>query len=171
VPQLDETAQDIVRRFGLTPHPEGGYYREVYRSGVAIEHPAIPPGERSQPAVGPFIYYLLPQGQSSPFHRVKWSDEIWHLYAGGPLELHLIDADGAYRVTTLQSAVDGGEPVAVVPAGWWQAARPAPGTRWALCGCTVTPGFDFADFEMPAADELLARFPAHAETIRALTRG
>lgn len=73
MPQLDETAQDIVRRFGLTPHPEGGYYREVYRSGVAIEHPAIPPGERSQRAVGTFIYYLLPQGQFSAFHRVKWS--------------------------------------------------------------------------------------------------
>lgn len=170
MPQLDETAQDIVRRFDLKPHPEGGFYRELYRSGMVVEHPNVPSGERAQRSVGTFIYYLLANGQISAFHRVKCSDEIWHLYAGGPLELHLIDGEGTYRVVTLRSGLEGGEPVAIVPAGWWQAARLAEDTRWAFGGCTVAPGFDFADFEMPGADELLARFPRHASAIRALAR-
>lgn len=167
---MDEDAQRIVRRYELKPHPEGGYYREVYRSALAVEHPGIPSDTPSTRAAGTFIYYLLADDQISAFHRVKWSDEIWHLYAGGPLELHLIDPGGDYRVVTLTTALDDGEPSAVVPSGWWQAARLPPGTRWAFCGCSVAPGFDFLDFELPRTDDLLARFPQHASLIRTLTR-
>jgi len=167
---MDEEAQRIVRRYELKPHPEGGYYREVYRSQLAVEHPGIPSDTPSTRAAGTFIYYLLADDQISAFHRVKWTDEIWHLYAGGPLELHLIDEDGDHRVVTLTTALGDGEPCAVVPSGWWQAARLPPGARWAFAGCSVAPGFDFRDFELPRTDDLLARFPKHAALIRALTR-
>ena len=167
---MDETAQRIVERFELKPHPEGGFYREIYRSDLIVEHPRVPSGTPAARAAATFIYYLLADGQISAFHRVKWTDEVWHLFAGGPLELHLIDEDGIYRVVTLTTVLEDGEPSAVVPAGWWQAARLSPGTAWAFGGCSVAPGFDFGDFEMPRTDELLARFPQHAALIHALAR-
>jgi uncharacterized protein len=170
VSQMDETAQRIIRRFALRPHPEGGFFREVYRSDAQIRHPDIPEGQPAGRSCATFIYYLLAGEQISAFHRVKWTDEIWHLYAGGPLELHVIDADGQYQVLTLTTMLEDGEPAAVIPSGWWQAARLPPGRPWAFGGCTVAPGFDFADFEMPIADELLGRFPQHASLIRALAR-
>jgi predicted cupin superfamily sugar epimerase len=165
---MDETAQRIIQRFELRPHPEGGFFREVYRSDAFIRHPDIPEGEPAQRSCGTFIYYLLADDQISAFHRVRWTDEIWHLYAGGPLELHVIDDEDRYRVLTLTTRIEEGEPSAVIPSGWWQAARLPPGTPWAFGGCTVAPGFDFADFEMPPSQELLARFPQHASLIRAL---
>ena len=168
--QMNEAAQRIIRRFELRPHPEGGFFREVYRSDALIEHPDIPEGESARRSSGTFIYYLLADDQISAFHRVKWTDEIWHLYAGGPLELHVIDRDGHYKVLTLSTTLEEHEPAAVIPSGWWQAARLPPGTSWAFGGCTVAPGFDFADFEMPRAEELLERFPQHASLIRALAR-
>ena len=168
--QLDETAQRIIRRFDLRPHPEGGFFREVYRSDVGMQHPDLPGGESARRSCSTFIYYLLSAGQFSALHRVKRADEIWHLYAGGPLELHVIDDEGNYRLLTLTTRVEDGEPTAVVPAGWWQAARLPPGTPWAFGGCTVAPGFDFADFEMPRGEELLARFPQHASLIDAFAK-
>lgn len=168
--EVSDTVQRIVRRFDLKPHPEGGFYREIYRADLLVEHRGIPSDPPARRAAGTFIYYLLAEGQISAFHRVQWTDEIWHLYSGGPLELHLIDEDGAYRVVTLTTTIEDGEPTAVVPAGCWQAARLGPDAAWAFGGCTVAPGFDFRDFEMPRADELLARFPQHGALIRALTR-
>jgi hypothetical protein len=111
-----------------------------------------------------------PGGSFSAFHRVT-SDELWHHYDGDPLELHVIDErDGAHRVTTLGRDIRRGErPQHVVPAGAWQAAVPR-GDRYTLCGCTVAPGFDFADFEMPTRADLLARFPQHVEVIARLAR-
>jgi predicted cupin superfamily sugar epimerase len=117
------------------------------------------------------IYYLLVDEQFSAFHRVRWSDEIWHLYAGGPLELHTLDGGGHHARHLLTSDLERGEPAAVVEAGCWQAARLAGPARWAFGGCTVAPGFDFADFEMPAARALAERYPRHEALIRSLTRG
>ncbi len=98
------------------------------------------------------------------------SDEAWHHYDGDPLDLHLIDPGGAYSLVPLGRDFARGErPQHVVPAGTWQAAVPR-GERYALCGCTVAPGFDFADFEMPPREDLDARFPAHAEIIARFTR-
>jgi predicted cupin superfamily sugar epimerase len=168
---MDEAARRIIERFGLTPHPEGGFYREVYRSGLAVTHAAIPKGIDGRRAAGTFIYFMLVEGQISAFHRVRWTDEIWHLYAGGPLELHTIDALGAHSVQRLTTDLAAGEPAAVVAAGDWQAVRLGPGTAWAFGGCTVAPGFDFADFEMPPAARLIEAHPMHAEIIRALTHG
>ncbi len=167
---MDEAAAEIVERFGLQPHPEGGFFREVYRSTLTLRHPSVPPGQPAERPTGTLIYYLLVDGQFSAFHRIRWSDEIWHLYAGGPLELHTLEADGRHRVRVLTTALGDGEPTALVPAACWQAARVAPGARWAFAGCSVAPGFDYADFEMPPADTLLASFPNHEDIIRALTR-
>jgi predicted cupin superfamily sugar epimerase len=116
------------------------------------------------------IYFLLAEGDFSSFHRVRWSDEIWHLYAGGPLELHLIDASAGHAQRLLTTDLCSGAPTAVVPAGCWQAARLTPGTKWAFAGCTVSPGFEFSDFDMPPAAELLEVYPEHASFIRELTR-
>jgi len=167
---MDEAVKRIVERFELTPHPEGGFFREVYRSATMLTHPGIPAGHASERSAGTLIYFLLADADFSAFHRVRWSDEAWHLYAGGPLELAVIGADGALDRRLLTTDVTSGEPTTVVPAGCWQAARLAGGVPWAFGGCTVAPGFEFDDFEMPPAAELLALFPDHAGPIRELTR-
>lgn len=133
------TAEEVVRLLGLIPHPEGGFYRETFRA------PA-PAGERGASTA---IYYLLPAGEISAWHRVVDADEVWHHYAGGPLELTL--SDGRERSTVLLgSGLAAGErPQAVVPAGVWQTARAL--GDWTLVGCTVAPGFQFASFEMAPA--------------------
>ena len=167
---MDDAVKRIVERFHLVPHPEGGYFREVHRSSMTLDHPDLPPGPDAKRAAGTLIYFLLSGSDFSAFHRVRHSDEIWHLYAGGPLELFVIDADGALERRVLTSSVLEGEPTSVVPAGCWQSARVAAGAGWALGGCTVAPGFDYEDFEMPPASELIARYPAHADLIAELTR-
>jgi uncharacterized protein len=151
--------QAIVERLRLHPHPEGGYYRETFRAPLKV-------GERDASTA---IYFLLPGGAFSAFHRVS-SDEVWHHYDGDPIDLHLIEPSGAYRLERLGHALESGEqPQVVIPAGVWQAAEPK-GDRHALCGCTVAPGFDFKDFEMPARSVLLALFPSHAELLQRLCR-
>jgi predicted cupin superfamily sugar epimerase len=169
-PIMNDPVAQIVERFDLKPHPEGGYFREVYRSALPVEHPGIPaPGERARRA-GSFIYFLLGPGDFSAFHRVRWTDEIWHLYSGGPIELHLLSGDGRHSRQLLSNDMRLGEPTAVVPAGCWQAARLAPERKWGFGGCTVAPGFEFADFEMPRRAVLVEDYPAHAAIITELTR-
>jgi predicted cupin superfamily sugar epimerase len=167
---MQETVKRIVERFELRPHPEGGYFREVYRSALSVDHPGVEPPHGARRSAGTQIYFLLATNDFSAFHRVRSSDEIWHLYAGGRLELHTIDDRQSYAKRVLTTDLESGEPMSIVPAGCWQAARLAPGSDWAFCGCTVAPGFDFADFEMPPAHELVAAYPAHETVIRELTR-
>jgi len=167
---MDDAVKRIVERFRLEPHPEGGYFREVYRSSMTIEHPGVTDRPHARRAAGTLIYFLLSGDDFSAFHRVRHSDEVWHLYAGGPLEIYVIDGDGRLECRHLTTDLMRGEPTTMVPADTWQSARLAPGAAWALGGCTVAPGFDYEDFEMPAADQLAARFPAHEDTIRLLTR-
>jgi predicted cupin superfamily sugar epimerase len=125
----------LIERFGLRPHPEGGHFVETWRDEAR-------PGER---AAGSAIYYLLRRGEASRWHRVD-AAEIWHHYAGAPLELR-IAADTGVRGATLGMDLDAGQrPQAVVPAGTWQAARSL--GDWTLVGCTVAPAFDFAGFEL-----------------------
>jgi hypothetical protein len=130
------TADDIVRRLALAPHPEGGWYRQTW-----VEEPA-----EGRPA-GTAIYYLLAEGQRSHWHRVD-AAEIWHFYAGAPLVLSLSDtAAGPARDMTLGADLSAGEvPQVIVPKGWWQAARST--GAWTLAGCTVSPGFRFEGFEL-----------------------
>ena len=93
------SVEQLVERLGLQPHPEGGYFREVFRASTIVEHPGIPAGEDARRCGGSLIYYLLETDDFSAFHRVKWTDEIWHFYAGGPIELHTIDESGRHDVT------------------------------------------------------------------------
>ena len=160
---LDAAA--LVRALELKPHPEGGFYRETFRaSALPFELPGR--GARSASTA---IYFLLGAGDFSAFHRVR-SDEVWHHYLGAPLELHCLDAASGHALVRLGSDVVAGErPQHVVPAGVFQAARPS-GPGFALCGCTVAPGFDFADFEMPSRAELCALFPKFRELVTELTR-
>ena len=146
--------EEVVRRLGLLPHPEGGFYRETYRSALTLD---LPDGRRR--AASTAIHYLLPAGAWSAWHRVA-SDEIWHHYDGGALRLHLLGLG-----TRL---LHRGDPQVIVPAGVWQAAEPV--EEAVLCGCTVAPGFDFADFEMGRAEALAPAYPEDEALIRRLCR-
>jgi predicted cupin superfamily sugar epimerase len=163
-------ASDVIRLLELLPHPEGGYFRETFRSG---ELPFDLPG-RGRRSASTAIYFLLRRGDFSAFHQIR-SDEAWHHYLGAPLELHLIDG-GVHTTLLLGSELERGErPQAVVPVGVLQAARVAPGPGsaedFALVGCTVAPGFDFSDFEMPDRASLIVEHPEHRALIESLTRG
>ena len=130
----------LIRDLSLAPHPEGGWYREIFRSTATVR----PPDGRGDRSALTTIFFLLPSGEISRWHRVR-SDEVWHLYEGGPLELTVAPPDlGRLDRIVLSAALDGDGPVHTVPAGWWQTARPL--GDYALTGCTVGPGFDFADF-------------------------
>ena len=159
-------ADAVIRELGLLPHPEGGFYRETFRA-EALPFELAGRGVRSACTA---IYFLLAGRDFSAFHRVR-SDEIWHHYAGVALELHSLDQARGHERTLLGPRIDVGErPQHVILAGQYQAARlTAPG--YALCGCTVAPGFDFADFEMPARAALTTLFPDEAGLIQALTHG
>lgn len=141
-------AAALIDALGLVPHPEGGYFREIFRSPETVA-PGDARGERSALTT---IYFLLTAGQTSAWHRVA-SDEVWHFYEGDPLELRCVAPDGARSTILLGPLGDSAAPVAVVPAGHAQAAVPL--GAYALVGCTVGPGFDFADFaliEEPVCD-------------------
>jgi predicted cupin superfamily sugar epimerase len=158
-------AEALVHRLGLAPHPEGGFYRETWRSPLVLEglsHGTPRPASTA-------IYFLLPAGVFSALHRVA-SDEAWHHYDGDPVDLHELDDAGNHTVTALgREFLRGERPQHVVVAGRWQAAVPR-GDRYALCGCTVAPGFDFRDFEMPPQREMMRRFPQHADLVARLSR-
>ncbi len=158
---MDEI-RGLIETYRLAPHPEGGWFREFHRSGRSVGPLPGFPGTR--PAVTA-IYFLLTRETFSAFHRLR-SEEIWVHLAGAPLSLVLL-GPGACRLR-LASAADGGPPAIVVPPGALQAART--GGAYALVACVVAPGFEFADFEVPAREALLREFPEHAELIRGLTR-
>lgn len=154
-------AADLVRDLQLLPHPEGGFYRETYRAAQVQ-------GGR---AASTMIYFLLPAGQVSRLHRID-ADEGWHHYMGGTLEIFELDeAEPDHpRVTRLGKDLAAGElPQHIVPAGRWFGAAPAAGAPYALVGCTVAPGFEFAHFELGTRQRLLARFPAAADIVARLT--
>ena len=156
----------MVEALGLKPHPEGGFYRETFRSSRRL----APAPDGAPRDASTAIYFLLPAREFSAFHLIRGSDELWHHYGGDPVEIHMLASSGDYRVTILgPDVLQGEQPQIMVPAGTLQAAI-ARGPRFALCGCTVTPGFDFADFEMPTRDDLVARFPRHEQAIKRLTR-
>jgi len=157
-----ESARDIIRRFDLLPHPEGGHYREVHRSGTSLGTPPGFPGPRTALTA---IYFLLEEGDFSTLHCVR-SEEAWVHLAGAALEIVLLGS--ASPVRRLAPVAEGGTPLAVVPPGALQAARSQ--GAWTLVACLVAPGFEFADFEMPTREELLRLHPEWAEVILAFTR-
>ncbi len=129
-------SSEIIKRFNMEPHPEGGYYREIYRSEQSVNSPVH---QKSRSTVT-HIYFLLPEGELSRFHRVE-HDEIWNHYEGEPLRLILFDGES---VTEQLIGKGCDHYTAIVPAGVWQAAEST--GEYTLVGCSVAPGFDFEDF-------------------------
>jgi uncharacterized protein len=163
-------SQRWIRRLRLRPHPEGGFYRETYRSAHHIPKRALGPGFRAERCCSTAIYFLLQQPGFSAFHRLR-SDELWHFHAGGALALHLLHEAGGYAKRVVGLARSRGcEPQLCIPAGTWFAAELAGRSGYSLVSCTVAPGFDFADFELADRDALARRFPEHRKLIRRLTR-
>ena len=159
-------ADAIIARYAMKPHPEGGFYAETYRSAGLIPADALP-GFTGARAYCTAILYLLREGECSALHRLR-QDEIWHFHAGGPLRLVALSPDGHWTETRMGASPQ--ETVQwVVPAGCWFGARPAPGSGFCLVGCTVAPGFDFADFEIADPAELRARHPSLEKEIQTFT--
>jgi len=165
------TADEIRELLGLEAHPcEGGYFQQTWKSEEAIPLTALPPRYTGARAAGTAIYYLLEPSTFSEMHRLI-SDEVFHFYYGDPVEMLQLWPDGSSRVVRLGGDLAGGTlPQLVVPKGVWQGSRLVAGGRVALIGCTVSPGFDYADYETGKRAELVREYPASAELIEELTR-
>lgn len=167
---MTDHARRWIDQLDLEPHPEGGYYRETYRSADTISSSAFPDrfdGARNAAAL---IYFLLPGDSFSALHRIQ-QDEAWHFYGGAPLTLHLLSPDGSYQTRTLGRAVaDGHHLQTVVPARTWFGATVSDEDRFALVGCTTAPAFEFSDFELADPEALVETFPQHRTVIETLTR-
>ena len=166
---MSEDAAHWIAALGLQPHPEGGFFRETWRTPGRVAREALPERFPAPRSLGTAIVYLLRAGDRSRLHRLR-ADEVWHLYDGGPLHLHVLEPGSGYRLLTLgRDAARGETPQCVVPHGAWFGAEPAKGAAFALAGCTVTPGFEYEDFELGERDALLAAFPAHRALVERLT--
>ena len=158
-----KTAEQWVSELGLLPHPEGGFYREIYRSSMEIAVEGVAGDETTRNACT-HIYYLLAGDDISRFHRIR-SDELWHFYAGSALDVSMIHPESG-AAETMSLTAD--QPFGCVPAGaWFGASLPSGG--FALVGCTVSPGFDFVDFEMAERQKLMDAYPAHRALIERLS--
>jgi predicted cupin superfamily sugar epimerase len=154
----------------LTRHVEGGAFREVYRSALVVPRQSLPLFFQGDRNASTQIYFLLTAGEFSAFHRIA-ADELWHFYAGDPLVVYEITHSGRLVEHRLGADPAKGESFfSVVNAGSWFGSMLADGGEYALVGCTVAPGFDFADFELADREALAAQYPAHAALIRRLTR-
>jgi len=160
----------LIQQYNLKPHPEGGWYTQTYKSNELIGANALPARFGGDRSFSTAIYFLLGQGNFSAFHRIK-SDECWHFYAGDPLFIYVIEGDGELKIISLGNDHEKGQTFQyVVPANCWFASRPAPGSEYCFAGCTVSPGFEFEDFELANANELSNAFPQHTDIIRQLCR-
>ena len=153
----------------LKPHPEGGYFKETYRSAGTIEQQSLDDRYDGERNYSTCIYFLLTSDNFSAFHRIK-QDEIWHFYDGSPIRLHMISDEGRYSKQIIGKDIFKGElPQFVVPGGYWFASEVVDQSSYALTGCSVSPGFSFEDFELKSQHELTAIFPSHATIIEKLT--
>ena len=153
------TAEEIIRIYGLMRHPEGGHFKETYRSEASALHAAPPQALAGSRNFSTAIYFLLAAGEKSALHRIK-SDEVWHFYLGGPLVIAQLLPGKPPKKTILGQNILAGQVVQyTVPGGSWFGAYPCPGTEFSLVGCTVSPGFDYSDFELAERSELLKEFP------------
>jgi len=167
---VDKNAQYWIDRLSLSPHPEGGYFRVTYQSSLTIVQDALPSVFHGNRSASTAIYFLLAEKDFSAFHRIA-SDELWHFYAGSALIVYVVDPEGNCSELHLGDGFEAGEVFqAVVKAGCWFASRLKNPGGFALVGCTVAPGFDFADFEMAKRSELIGIYPEHRALIEELTR-
>lgn len=162
-------AQDIIDLLDLQEHPEGGYFKETYRSEEIISNASLGAKYQGDRNYSTGIYFLLTSEKFSAFHKIN-QDEMWHYYKGSPLKLHMISANGDYSYVTIGNDFTKGEiPQFTVKGGDWFAAEVEEKNGFTLTGCTVAPGFDFADFVLPTTEELVQSFPEHTEIIQKLT--
>ena len=163
-------ATQLIDHFGMIPHPEGGFYKETYRSSEEIHEECLPLRFDGERLFSTAIFYLLQGMDFSAFHRIK-SDEIWHFYEGTALNIYVIDQQGNFELITLGKNINYGETYqAVVKAGNWFAAEPADPEGFCFVGCTVAPGFDFHDLEIAERESMIFEFPQHSAIIQKLTR-
>lgn len=164
-------AEAVIQALRLTKNTiEGGYYRETYRSAQSYGQDALPSRYQGSRQFSTSIYYLITDLDFSAFHRLI-SDEVYHFYAGDPVNLCLIDEAGHLEQIALGANILSGEVrQALVPQGVWQASHIKDGGRWALLGCTVSPAFEISDYEHGDRIRLSQAFPEHAELIGRLTR-
>ncbi|UCE94951.1 MAG: cupin domain-containing protein [Flavobacteriaceae bacterium] len=161
---------NIIKRLQLLPHPEGGYYKETYRSEIVADKKDLPDRFKSNRNFCTAIYFLLTSGNFSAFHKIR-QDEIWHFYDGSPISLHIITINGSYEKHMIGSNLENGElPQYVVKGGDWFASEIEAPDSYGLAGCTVSPGFDFEDFEMAEREDLIGRYPDMKDIINKLTR-
>lgn len=161
--------ENIVRNLNLFEHPEGGFYKEVYRSSGIMSKDTLDgfDGDRNYCTS---IYFLLTSENFSAFHRIK-QDEIWHFYEGSPLYVHVIDKEGKYKRNEVGIDIANGQsPQLVVPAGCWFASSVKEKNSYSFVGCTVAPGFDFKDFELATQMNLTKEYPTHKKVINKYTR-
>lgn len=161
-----------INHLQLRPHPEGGFFSETYRSAERVQPQGLPPRFTAARSFSTSIYFLLKQSAFSALHRLK-ADELWHFYTGHRLLIDMLLPDGSLRRHVLGPDPGRGEAFqAVVPAGCWFGSRVESHEpeAYALVGCTVAPGFDFADFELANRADLIAQYPQREAFIRSLTR-
>lgn len=165
------TAEEVIRLLQLTPlEMEGGFFRETYRSRWMIPGEHLPERMLGQRSIGTAIYYLITPESYSTLHRLPGS-EIFHFYLGDPVKMLQLHPDGKTAMVTLgQDIAAGQEPQVVVRGNVWQGLRLVEGGRWALLGTTMSPGFDYADYETGKREELAAQYPTAAEEIGRYTR-
>jgi uncharacterized protein len=164
------TAAYWIDKLQLIQHIEGGAYKEVYRSSLFIDRKSLPAAFNGNRNMATSIYFLLEKGQFSAFHRIA-SDECWHFHYGDLLLIHEITTDGVLITHRLGSDIDNGAGFqTMIRAGSWFASIPAEESEYTLVGCTVAPGFDFADFELADQADLINQYPQYSDLIRSLTR-
>lgn len=163
-------ANYFIKKLNLQPHTEGGYYSEVYRSDIIIPKNALPQEFNGERCFSTSIYFLVEKDNFSALHKIK-SDEIWHFYYGDALEVIEIDDNGILKSTILGNNLEKNETFQyTVKANNWFGSRVKEGGQFSLVGCTVSPGFDFNDFELAKRNELILKFPNQKELIESMTR-
>lgn len=163
-------ASEIIEKLGLIPLPEeGGFYKETYRSSGLIPDNALPDHEGDR-RFSTQIYYLVTPEEFSGLHRVKGSDEVFHFYLGDAVEMLQITECGKKKKVILGQNIPEQSLQEAVPKGVWQGTKLLEGGQWALLGCSVSPGFEFADFEVKSRSEFLELFPHHEKDIYEYTR-
>ncbi|WP_299888262.1 cupin domain-containing protein [uncultured Lacinutrix sp.] len=166
---MNKSINDLISKLELKPHPEGGFFRETYRSNGEINKDSLDQDYKGNRNYSTCIYFLLTSDNFSAFHRIK-QDEIWHFYDGSPINLHIISNIGVYTNHAIGIDFQKGEvPQFVVPGGSWFAAEVVNQNDYSLIGCTVSPGFNFEDFELKSRNDLIALFPDKEEIISRLT--
>lgn len=164
------TVTELVNHLQLLPHPEGGFYKETYRCDETISRKALPQRFTGDRNMATAIYFLIEKDNFSALHKIK-SDETWHFYSGDALEVIEITNEGLLTSTSVGNNLKAGETFQyTVKAGTWFGSRVKQGGHFSLVGCTVAPGFDFADFEMAERDALIKKFPQHKTMIEEMTR-